>query len=94
MAETERKTTNGEGSAQPLARAALARRRHRDAAFLLPNLGLVLLVSPLIDVFTDAGRLFGIPVVVLYVFGVWFALILACGRLARALDEGGGDGAA
>jgi hypothetical protein len=96
MADTERSMTNGDGAGQPLERATLARRKRRDAAFLLPNLGLVLLVSPIVDVFADAGRLFGIPVVVLYVFGVWFALIAACARLARALDAGGdgGDGAA
>lgn len=92
MGETERSASEGNGAGQPLARATLARRRRRDAAFLLPNVGLVLLVSPFTDVFADAGHLFGIPVVVLYVFGVWFGLIAACAALSRAVDDG--DGAA
>lgn len=92
MGESERNMSNGEAAGQPLARATLARRKRRDAAFLLPNLGLVLLVAPFADVFADAGRLFGIPVVVIYVFGVWFGLIAACAALARAVEDD--DGAA
>jgi len=92
MGADDRMVPNGEGSGQPLAQATLARRKRRDAALLLPVLGLVLLASPVLDVFADAGRLAGIPAAVLYVFGVWFALIGACARLARVLEDG--DGAA
>jgi hypothetical protein len=92
MGADDRMSATDEGAGQPLARATLARRKRRDAAFLLPMLAFVLLGSPIVDVFADAGRLFGIPAAVLYVFGVWFALIAACARLARSLEDG--DGAA
>jgi hypothetical protein len=38
-------------------------------------LGLLLLNYPLLDLFAGTGRLFGIPVLYLYVFAVWALLI-------------------
>jgi hypothetical protein len=89
MAPDSRTTAPGEAaeSGQPLARGALARRKRRDAAAILPLLGIVLFASPLIDAFADAGLIGGIPVSVIYVFGVWFALIALTARLARGLRE-------
>jgi hypothetical protein len=72
---------------QPLARAALARRKRRDAAAVLPLAGIVLLASPLIDAVADAGLIGGIPVSAIYIFGVWFALIALTARLARRLRD-------
>ncbi len=93
MAPDSRKPATGEAAenGQPLARGALARRKRRDAAAILPLVGVVLFASPLIDAFADAGPLWGIPGSVIYVFGVWFALIALTARLARGLrdDEDG-----
>lgn len=76
----------------PLARAALHRRRLRDAALALQVGGVVLFVSPFVDVFAGPGRLFGLPAGALLLFGFWFALIALAAwlspRLAR--DETGG----
>lgn len=62
-----------------------ARARLRDAAVLLPFFGLLLLMPPFIGLFPPAVRLGGIPVLVLYVFGVWALLIVLAALLARRL---------
>jgi hypothetical protein len=63
--------------------------RARDAAVLLPVLGLFLLMPPMITLFVgDAGET-GIPRVVTYLFGVWLALIVAAAWLARRLRSRG-----
>jgi hypothetical protein len=87
MAPDSRTAAPGEENGQPLARAALARRKRRDAAAILPMVGVVLLVSPLIDAFADAGTIAGIPVSVIYIFGIWFGLIALTARLARGLRD-------
>lgn len=60
--------------------------RIRSAAALAPLLGLVLLLPPLIALFTAPVRVLGIPLIVLYLFGLWAALIAGAARLARHLD--------
>lgn len=50
--------------------------KFRDAAFLLPMAGFFLLLPPVIDLFTAEARLFGIPLIVAYIFGLWSALII------------------
>lgn len=69
------------------ARDLQAKNRRRDLARVLPVLGAVLLVSPLLDMAAGGGQLLGIPGGVLYVFGVWSALILATALLARRLNK-------
>lgn len=59
--------------------------RLRNAAVLAPLLGLLLLLPPLIAPFTAPVRVFGIPLVVLYLFGLWAALIAGAWWLARRL---------
>jgi hypothetical protein len=80
-----------EAAGQPLARAALARRRRRDAAVVLPLAGLLVFASPLLDLLAGAGRVFGIPAPALALFLAWFALIGLIARLAHPLAR---DGAA
>lgn len=92
MPEPDRAPSPPDPAALPLARAATARRKRRDLARVLPLLGIVLLASPFIDLVADAGALAGIPVSVLYVFGVWFALIAATARLAARLRADDGEG--
>jgi hypothetical protein len=60
--------------------------RLHDAAVLLPCVGLLLLMPPFIGLFSPRLTLFGIPLLVLYLFGVWAALIAATAVLARRLD--------
>jgi hypothetical protein len=61
--------------------------RVRDAAATLPVLGLVLLVPPVITLFAKAQlALAGVPLVVVYVFTTWLALIAAAAALARRLE--------
>ena len=73
--------------AQPLARDAQARRKRRDIALILPLLGVFLLASPVLNIFAGSGSLSGIPASLLYVFGVWFALIACTALLARRLRD-------
>lgn len=59
--------------------------RTRDAAVLLPLIGLFLLMPPMVDVFAAPHRVGGIPLIVVYLLGVWVALVLGAALLARAL---------
>ncbi len=68
--------------------------RRRDAAALLPALGVFLLMPPVITLFTGAHTLWGVPLIVAYLFGVWLALIVAAALLARRLEEPGAPGPA
>ncbi|MEX0760432.1 MAG: hypothetical protein WD100_12705 [Tistlia sp.] len=63
-------------------------RRGGEGMLALLALGLWLLMPPVISLFVGPYSLFGIPVLVLYVFGVWLALILATALLARRLPRG------
>lgn len=56
--------------------------RARDAAMLLPALGLFLLMPPVIGLFALPLRVAGVPLIVLYLFGVWFALVLGAALMA------------
>lgn len=51
-------------------------------AWLLPALGAALIMTPVIRIFAVDVRLFGAPLIMIYVFGVWAALILIAARLA------------
>ena len=63
----------------------------RDAATLLPFAAAVLLLPPFILVFAAPVLVAGVPLIVIYVFGVWAAVILGAWlfarRHARAPDE-------
>jgi len=59
----------------------------REVAFFLPVTGVLLLLSPLVSLFKSDGTVFGIPVTVVYVFGVWIALIIVAVLLARRLKS-------
>ncbi|MBL4806199.1 MAG: hypothetical protein JKY31_02805 [Rhodobacteraceae bacterium] len=77
-----------EGERTPdLARRAYRRKKIRDAALLLPLLGAFLLASPIIMVFANDGKIFGLPLPFVYIFGVWLGLVLAARYMARLLTE-------
>ena len=61
--------------------------RLHDVAVLVPLLGLLLLMPPFITVFAVDLRPFGIPLLALYLFGVWAALIVAAALLARRVSK-------
>ncbi|MEL7277835.1 MAG: hypothetical protein AAGK98_15285 [Pseudomonadota bacterium] len=61
--------------------------RARDIAVLLPIVALLLFLPPFISVFFSTGLVFGVPMILAYVFGVWLLLILATRRLSRILIE-------
>jgi hypothetical protein len=63
-------------------------RRARDLALILPFIGLVALIPPLIGLFAG-GSLSGVPLILAYLFGVWLALILAALMVARRLKAPG-----
>jgi hypothetical protein len=63
-------------------------RRWRDLSLLLPVFGLGLLLPPIIDVAGAAGPVLGLPAGVVYVFGVWAALIVIAARMSRPLSRG------
>ena len=59
--------------------------RLRDAAVLLPVLAAFLLMPPVITLFTGTHTVWGVPLIVAYLFGVWLALIVGAALLARRL---------
>jgi hypothetical protein len=61
------------------------RQRLRDAATVLPFVATILLMPPLIGIFAAPVAPGGIPLIVLYVFAVWAAVILSAFILARRL---------
>jgi predicted Kef-type K+ transport protein len=57
----------------------------RDAAAILPFLGVVLLFPPLVYIFAAPAAVAGVPLIVLYLFGVWAAIILVAFLVSRRL---------
>jgi len=80
-----------------LAERALIRRKREDAALAVPALGVLLLVSPVMNIFTRDGTILGLPAAFVWVFAVWVFLILLTRRLTRRLqsadDKADADGA-
>lgn len=64
-----------------------ARRRRRDAAAVLPLFGTLLLLPPFVNLFARNALLFGIPLEVVYLFGVWTALVLGALVMSRRLGR-------
>lgn len=59
----------------------------RDAATALPVVAVFLLLPPVILVFAAPALVFGIPLIVIYVYGVWAAVVLAALLIARRLER-------
>lgn len=62
-------------------------KRAENAALALPVFGALLMVPPLLSVFNVPEKLFGIPLVALYLFTLWIALIAAAMLLFRRRTE-------
>lgn len=54
--------------------------------FVLTAVGLLLLVPPFVHLFNHDTAILGMPQIVLYLFGVWLALIVAIGMLTSRLS--------
>lgn len=62
-----------------------ARPRLVAGAVLLPCIGLFLVMPPLIQLFARDVDIGGIPLIVVYLFGVWIGLICCAFWLSRRL---------
>lgn len=71
-----------------LAQRALDRRRREDSALAIPALGVLLMVSPVANIFSGAWTIWGISASYVYIFSVWLGLILVTRSLARRLIAG------
>lgn len=67
---------------------AFRARRLREAAFVLPFAGLLLLAPPLIGLFRADRAILGAPLICVYLFTVWGLLILCAFLLSRRLRQG------
>lgn len=70
----------------PVARSA-RQRKMRDIAWLLPLLGIFLFLTPLPYIFTGPQTAFGMPLIFVFLYGVWAALIIASRAVARRIGE-------
>lgn len=70
-------------------------RRYRELALLLPLAGLILFMPPYLRILSREEQLFGIPVLHIYIFAVWFiGIVLSAAishRLVRYLASGADD---
>lgn len=69
----------------PGKRMPVSSTRLRGAAVTLPIVGLFLLMPPVTTLFIGAATVAGIPLVVVYLFGVWLGLIVCAALLARRM---------
>jgi peptidoglycan/LPS O-acetylase OafA/YrhL len=69
-----------------LARASYRRRRLRDAARLLPIVGVFLLLLP--TLWVPDGKIHLTAADIIYFFGVWLVLIILAAAFARGLRPG------
>ena len=65
--------------------SADARAAH-DAAKILPVAAAVLLLPPFILIFAAPGTIAGVPLIIVYVFGIWAAIVLAAWLVARRVE--------
>ena len=59
--------------------------RHIELTISIVCAGILLLVPPLTGVFDSVALTLGIPLVVIYIFGVWLVLIAASGFISARL---------
>jgi uncharacterized membrane protein YozB (DUF420 family) len=71
-----------------LARESYWHRRLMDASALLPILGLLLFMMPLLWSLSPAGERPGLAAQTVYLFVVWFALVAAAALISARLARG------
>ena len=72
--------------AEPAPNSSERSQRAREAARLLPLIGLFLLLPPVIALFAAPIDVGGVPLLVLYFFAVWLGLVVAAALLGRSLE--------
>lgn len=65
----------------------IKRRETRDRSMVLLVVGAALLMPPVAGIFLLDGTIFGIPIVIFYIFAVWLALIVGAALLAKPLGR-------
>lgn len=70
-----------------LANRQMRARKTRDAALIVPLMGLTLLTPPVAQMFAIDSSVLGVPTVVVYIFTVWAGLIYIARRLALRLSS-------
>lgn len=60
-------------------------RKRREIALILPVIGIILLLTPLLRFFTKGSEVSPLVSAVLFIFSVWAVLITAAFFLSRAL---------
>ena len=63
-------------------------RKTRDRSLALVLAGVALLMPPLAGIFEVEGKIFDLPVALVYLFAVWAGLIAGAWLLSRRLSEG------
>jgi hypothetical protein len=61
--------------------------RHREAALLIPLFGVFLILPPILGLFDGPHAVAGIPILHIYLFAVWLALVGAAFWLSRRLGR-------
>mgnify|MGYP000020278090 CR=1 FL=1 len=62
-------------------------RKSREAAILLPLLGLLLITPPFVEIFAADVTLFGVPLLAAYLFAIWAGMIICAFLLSRTLSR-------
>ena len=75
-------------TSEDLSRRSLRTRKLRDAALVLPFLGVFLFLTPIPTIFDDPAPGEGIPAIFTFIYGVWFALIAASAFISSRLQPG------
>jgi hypothetical protein len=65
--------------------AADARAVH-DAAKILPVAAAILLLPPFILIFAAPATIAGVPLIIVYVFGIWAVIVVAAWLVARRVE--------
>ena len=63
------------------------KQKARDALLVVSLLGLWLLMPPMIGFFNRSTMIAGIPLIIVYIFGVWLALIILTIVLSRHVPD-------
>lgn len=63
------------------------RAKLKGLAIALPVFGTILLVPPLTQIFVTKGTIFGVPLIVFYLFSIWIVLIGASFLISRKITD-------
>lgn len=61
------------------------RRKLENIAAALPIFGAVIILPPIVGVFATDARIFGTPLIVIYLFAIWLLFIFGTILLSRRL---------